>query len=88
MTDNGLSLPPTEGYQGACSLPTLPGFVIFGALGAAASGRRDRVEGAVNGIFGGWLGCALARAMGVRTEGASALITMAGAYWVARISRR
>lgn len=87
MTDNGLSLAPTEGYQGACSLPTLPGFVIFGALGAAASGRGKRMQGALNALFGAWAACALSRALNVSDDRVASAITIAGAYYTARIFR-
>jgi hypothetical protein len=75
---------PAEGYQGACSLPTLGGFAVFGAIGALAAKRGRRLSGALSGVVGAWVGCAFAHAAGAG-EGASVALTLGGAYAVARL---
>lgn len=69
---------------GACSMPSLAGMVVFGLLGAHAAHRSRRAAGAMDGVFGSWLGCAAASALGL-TGGISTLASLAGAYYAARV---
>lgn len=68
----------------ACSMPTLAGMIAFGLLGAHAARRGRGAAGAMDGVFGSWLGCAAASAMGL-TGGISTLASLAGAYYAAKV---
>lgn len=81
---SGVDEPAPTWRDSECSLPTLRGIVVFGAIGALAARRGRRVAGAMDGVFGSWLGCAAARAMGL-SDTASSVLTFAGAFFSARI---
>lgn len=70
----------------ACSMPTAMGFLLFGSVGAYAARRGKAAQGAMNGVWGSWLGCAAASAIGIRPGPLATALTVAGAYYAARIS--
>ncbi len=70
--------------SGACSMPSLAGMIAFGLLGAHAARRGRGAAGAMDGVFGSWIGCAAASALGL-TGGISTLASLAGAYYAAKV---
>lgn len=70
------------GFTESCDLPTLSGLGLYAAAGAVAN-RRRRARGALDGLWGGWVGCAVARAIGAGSS-VSRVLTIGGAYLVAK----
>lgn len=82
----GSDLPPVVVWvddSSACSMPTLPGMIAFGLLGAHAASRSRRSAGAMDGVFGSWIGCAAASALGL-PRAASTILSLVGAYYAAK----
>lgn len=74
-----------SGFTPSCDLPSVSGLALYSVAGALAT-PRQRVKGALNGLWGGWVGCALSRALGAG-DFTSTVLTLGGAYFVARTFR-
>ena len=71
-----------SGFTPSCDLPSPTGLAPYGAAGAPATPRR-RTAGALNGLWGGWVGCAVSRAIGAG-DAVSLALTLGGAYFVSK----
>lgn len=82
---NDVVTPAPAGFDAMCSLPTLSGLIMLSAIGVFFS-RGRAIAGAMNGAFGGWLGCAAARAIGAG-DVVSVALTFGGAALSAKTFR-
>lgn len=85
VPEGELAFMRSAGFTPSCDLPSLAGLAMYSAAGALATPRR-RMQGALNGLWGGWVGCAISRALGVG-DAMSVVLTLGGAYFVARTFR-